>query len=117
MTQAQMMAYLADKVGISKRQAKSTLDELNKLVTRQLKKEGSLRLAGLGVFRKQKLKARVGRNPVTGEQIKIPARTRLRFRPAQALQASDRHRGSGRPLTPATPPCVRVRTRRFEWLR
>jgi hypothetical protein len=43
MTQTQMTAYLADKVGISKRQAKSTLDELNELVTRQLKKEGSLR--------------------------------------------------------------------------
>ena len=88
MTQAQMTAYLAAKVGISKRQAKSMLDELNELVTRQLKKEGSLRLAGLGVFRKRKLKARVGRNPVTGEQIKIPARTRLRFIPAQALKAS-----------------------------
>ena len=88
MTQAQMMAYLADKVGISKRQAKSTLDELNELVTRQLKKEGSLRLAGLGVLRKRKLKARVGRNPATGEKIKIPARTWLRFTPAKALNDS-----------------------------
>src|SRR5215469_10430211 len=51
MTQAQMTAYLADKIGISKGQAKSILGELNELVTRQLKKEGSLRLAGLGVFR------------------------------------------------------------------
>ena len=88
MTQARMTAYLADKVGISKRQAKSMLDELNELVTRQLKKEGSLRLAGLGVFRKRKLKARVGHNPATGEQIKIPARTRLRFTPAKALKDS-----------------------------
>lgn len=45
MTQSQMTAYLADKIGISKRQAKSALDELNELVTRQLKKEG------LGLFR------------------------------------------------------------------
>ena len=88
MTQAQMTAYLAAKLGISKRQAKSTLDELNELVTRQVKKEGSLRLAGLGVFRKRKLKARVGRNPATGEQIKIAARTRLGFTPAKALKAS-----------------------------
>jgi DNA-binding protein HU-beta len=36
------------------------------------------------VFRKRKLKARMGRNPATGEQIKIPARTRLRFTPAKA---------------------------------
>jgi S-DNA-T family DNA segregation ATPase FtsK/SpoIIIE len=88
MTQAQMVAYLADKLGIGKRQAKSTLDELNELVARQLKKEGSLRLAGLGVFRKRKLKARIGRNPATGAQLKIPARTQLRFTPAQALKAS-----------------------------
>jgi DNA-binding protein HU-beta len=88
MTQTQMTAYLADKIGITKRQAKSALDELNELVTRQLKKEGLLRLAGLGVFRKRKLKARVGRNPATGEQIKIPARTRLRFTPAKALKDS-----------------------------
>ena len=76
MTQAQMTVYLADKIGITKRQAKSALDELNELVIRQLKKEGSLRLAGLGVFRKRKLAARKGRNPATGEQIRIPARTR-----------------------------------------
>jgi DNA-binding protein HU-beta len=88
MTQTQMTAYLADKIGITKRQAKSALDELNELVTRQLKNEGLLRLAGLGVFRKRKLKARVGRNPATGEQIKIPARTRLRFIPAKALKDS-----------------------------
>src|SRR5262252_8411764 len=88
MTQAQMTAYLAAKVGISKRQAKSILDELNELVTRQLKQKGSLRLAGLGVLRKRKLKARRGRNPATGEQIKIAARTRLRFTPAKALKDS-----------------------------
>src|SRR6201997_3684550 len=88
MTQTQMTAYLADKIGMSKGQAKSIFDELNELVTRQLKKEGSLRLAGLGVFRKRKTKARVGRNPATGEQIKLAARTRLRFTPAQALKAS-----------------------------
>jgi DNA-binding protein HU-beta len=42
----------------------------------------------LGIFRKRKLKARMGRNPATGEQIKIPARTRLRFTPAKALKDS-----------------------------
>ena len=63
MTQTQMTAYLADKIGISKRQAKSTLDELNELVTRQLKKEGSLRLAGLGVFRKRKTQGAYGPQP------------------------------------------------------
>jgi DNA-binding protein HU-beta len=88
MTQTQVMGHLAEKVGISKKDAKLALDELNSLVLRELKKEGSIRLAGLGIFRKRRLAARVGRNPATGEQIKIPARTRLRFTPAKALKDS-----------------------------
>jgi nucleoid DNA-binding protein len=62
MTQTQMVGYLVEKIGIDKKQAKLTLDELNTLVVRELKKEGSIRLAGLGIFRKRKLKARMGRN-------------------------------------------------------
>jgi len=88
MTQSQVATYLSEKVEITKKQAKETLDELSKLVVRELKKEGSLRLAGLGIFRKRKTKARMGRNPATGQQIKIPARTRLRFTPAKALKDS-----------------------------
>ena len=86
MTQSQVAAHLADKVKISKKDAKFALEELTGLVVRELKKEGSLRLAGLGIFRKRKTKARMGRNPATGEAIKIPARTRLRFTPAKALK-------------------------------
>jgi DNA-binding protein HU-beta len=88
MTQSQIMEHLAKTIGMSKKDVKLTLDEINTLVVRELKKEGSIRLAGLGVFRKRKLAARVGRNPATGEQIKIPARTRLRFTPAKALKES-----------------------------
>jgi DNA-binding protein HU-beta len=88
MTQSQIMEHFAKIIGITKKDAKRALDELNTLVVRELKKEGSIRLAGLGVFRKRKLAARVGRNPATGEQIKIPARTRLRFTPAKALKES-----------------------------
>ena len=88
MTQSQIMEHLVKIIGITKKDAKRALDELNTLVVRELKKEGSIRLAGLGVFRKRKLAARIGRNPATGEQIKIPARTRLRFTPAKALKES-----------------------------
>jgi len=88
MTQSQVSAHLAEKVGITKKQAKAALEELTALVVKQLKKEGALRLAGLGIFRKRKTKARVGRNPATGEPINIPARTRLRFTAAKALKDS-----------------------------
>jgi len=86
MTQAQLNTYLAGKVGIDKKQSKGLLDELTALVVKQLKKEGVLRLSGLGIFRKRKSKARIGWNPATAEQIKIPARTRLRFTAAKGLK-------------------------------
>ena len=82
----QMAAYLADRIGITKRPAKSALDELNELMTRRLRKEGSVGLAGLGVFRKRKLRARVSRNAATGAQIKIPERIRLRSVSAKMLK-------------------------------
>lgn len=88
MTQSQVATHLADKIGITKKQAKSALEELTALVVKQLKREGELRLAGLGIFRKKKTKARKGRNPATGQEIKIPARTRLRFTPAKSLKDS-----------------------------
>jgi len=94
MTQSQVAAYLAEKIGVTKKQAKSALEELNALVVRELKKEGSLRLAGLGIFRKRKTKARMGRNPAIGREIRIPARTRLRFTAAKRLRdevVSDTH--------------------------
>jgi len=86
MTQSQVASHLAEKVGITKKQGKSALDELTALIVKQLKKEGALRLAGLGIFRKRKTKAHVGRNPATGQPINIPARTRLRFTAAKALK-------------------------------
>ena len=55
--------YLAHQSGITKRQAKSANDKTNELVTRQHKREGSVRLAGLQVLRKCKLKVRIGRTP------------------------------------------------------
>ena len=46
MTQTQVIGYLVEKIGISKKEAKLTLDEPNALIVRELKKEGSIRFAG-----------------------------------------------------------------------
>mgnify|MGYP006337135359 CR=1 FL=1 len=55
-----------------------------------------------------------GRNVVIDKKFGSPTITKDGVTVAKEI---DRHRGSGRPLTPATPPCIRVRTRRFDWLR
>ena len=73
MTQTQMTAYLADRIRISKRQAKSALDELNELVIRQLKKEGSCALQA------SEFSASASLTHASGA-IRLPV-SRLRFRP------------------------------------
>ena len=75
MTQSQVMGHLVKTIGISKKDAKLTLDELNTLVVRELKKEGSIRLAGLGSF------ASASSLPASGA-IPLPA-NRSRFRRAR----------------------------------
>jgi DNA-binding protein HU-beta len=87
-THTEVTGCLAEKIGINKKDAKRILDELNTLVVSELKNEGSIRLGGLGVIRKRVTAARVGRNPATGEQIKIPARTRLGFSFVKTLKES-----------------------------
>ena len=71
MTQSQVMEHLVKTVGITKKNAKQALDELNMLVVRELKKEGSIRLAGLGIFRKRKLAARMGAIPLPASRSKF----------------------------------------------
>src|ERR1039458_6919199 len=66
MTQSQVAAYMAEKLGLTKKQGKTVLEELNALVVRELKKEGSLRLAGLGICRKRKTKTLIAGTRATG---------------------------------------------------
>jgi DNA-binding protein HU-beta len=87
MTQTQIIAEMAEKSGISKKQTKDFLAALVLLAHREAKK-GEFALAGLGKLVKVKRKARIGRNPATGEAIKIPAKTVLKFRVAKAAKDS-----------------------------
>ena len=86
MTQSQVSAHLADKVGITKKQAKTALEELTALVVRELKKEGSLRLAGLGNFPQAQEQGADGSQSRDRRGDQNPARTRLRFTAAKALK-------------------------------
>jgi DNA-binding protein HU-beta len=85
MTQSQLITELSVKNSISKVQAKEFMQALTDLAYREAKK-GEFVLPGLGKLVKQKRKARIGRNPATGAEIKIPAKTVLKFRIAKAAK-------------------------------
>jgi DNA-binding protein HU-beta len=80
MTKTQIVAHLAEHCELPKRQAADFIDELFSLATTQAKKNGTFTLPGFGKLVKQARKARMGRNPATGETIKIPAKTVCKFR-------------------------------------
>ena len=63
------------------------LSAFTETVEKNIKKKDGVRLVGFGTFTISKRKARVGRNPQTGEELKIPARTVPVFRPGTALKA------------------------------
>lgn len=88
MTQKDIVEQIAKDSGISKVQAKAALGSLTKLIGKTLKKEGSLRLAGIGSFQVTKRGARKGRNPRTGEAIKIKASKSVRFKASQTLKSA-----------------------------
>ena len=85
MTQTQIFSELSAKSGISKKQVKEFMAMVTDLAYREAKK-GEFAFPGLGKLVKQKRKARIGRNPATGQEIKIPAKTVLKFRVAKAAK-------------------------------
>ena len=86
MTKSQIVTHLAEKVGIPKKTAAAVLAELVTVATKEAKKSGQFVVPGLGKAVKANRKARTGRNPQTGEAIKIPARTVVKFRLAKAFK-------------------------------
>ena len=81
-----LAAALADSHEIAKKQAEAVLGDLVTLTTRHLKKGDKIRLTGLGILQVRKRAARMGRNPATGEAIKIKASKKIAFRPARELK-------------------------------
>ncbi len=84
MTKAQIVSHLAGKVNLPKATVASILEEQSKLASREAK--NAFTIAGLGKLVLVNRKARMGRNPQTGEPIKIPAKRVVRFRVAKALK-------------------------------
>ncbi len=89
MTKAELIEQMANDAGISKTAAAATLDSFTKNVTKALKKkDGKLTLVGFGTFSKVRRKARKGRNPQTGESIKIKAHNVVKFKAGKRLKDS-----------------------------
>ena len=81
-----LAAALSDSHDLPKKQAEAVLGDLVTLTTRHLKKGDKIRLTGLGILQVRKRAARMGRNPATGEAIKIKASKKIAFRPAKELK-------------------------------
>jgi len=86
LTKAQIVSTLATKFGITKRTTGEILDEIVTLAVSETKKAGSFTLPGMGKVVLSKRKARKGRNPATGEEINIPAKTVVKIRTAKAFK-------------------------------
>ncbi len=86
MTQSQFVKLIAAKCGISNKVAKGVVDTYAAVAVSETKKGGVFVLPGLGRLVRVERKARMGRNPATGEAIKIPAKKVVKFRVAKAVK-------------------------------
>ncbi len=84
----EFIQHLAEKMNIPKKQAGEFLQIFTDGVAMVMKKGDKLNLSGFGIFKVADRKAREGRNPKTGETIKIPASKKAKFVPAKALKES-----------------------------
>jgi len=85
MNKAELVSAIATDAGVSKSVASKVLDSMINNVTESLKKGDKVTLVGFGTFSVIKRKARTGRNPQTGKEIKIPARKVAKFRAGAKL--------------------------------
>ena len=86
MTKAELVDFIAEKADLTKADAGRELDAMVEGVTKGLKENGKVTLVGFGTFTAKKREARTGRNPQTGEAVKIAARTVPGFKAGNKLK-------------------------------
>ena len=86
MTKSQLYSTLAEKTGLSRKQVAAFMDSFVEVAYRETKANGEMVVPGLGKLVKKNRAARMGRNPATGESIKIPAKTVVKFRMSKAAK-------------------------------
>lgn len=88
MTKAELVAAIGKEAKVSKASAEKALNAFTATVTKALKKGDRLSLPGFGTFSVTKRKARIGRNPQTGKEIKIPAAKVAKFKAGNLLKSA-----------------------------
>ena len=86
MTKSQLSNHIAEFAGVTKKTAADILDELASVAYKEAKKSKQFTIPGIGKLVLDRRKARMGRNPATGAQIKIPAKKVVKFRVAKACK-------------------------------
>ena len=86
MNKKQLVAKISSSMNLSKADAERTFDGITDIILSCLKGDEQVKIAGFGTYKVAKRKARVGRNPRTGEQIQIAASQKVKFLPAKALK-------------------------------
>jgi DNA-binding protein HU-beta len=86
MNKMDLIAAVAEDTSLTKAQAADAVDAVFVAIEKALKKKEEVRLVGFGTFNTADRKATTGRNPRTGEEIKIPASTSVRFKPGKSLK-------------------------------
>ncbi len=90
MNKGQLVEAIAGQTQLTKTSVEDTLNAALEFIKKSVKKGEDVTLVGFGTFTKSKRKARTGRNPQTGKEIKIPAMTVPRFRPGKEFKDSVR---------------------------
>ncbi|HKP85509.1 MAG TPA: HU family DNA-binding protein [Blastocatellia bacterium] len=96
MSKTQLATELAEATGTNRKTASQFIESLSDIAYREAKKNGEFTIPGIGKLVKQQRKAREGRNPATGDTIKIPAKTVIKFRVAKAAKDSVLGSGGGK---------------------
>ncbi len=86
MNRAELVDAMAKEAGLSKADTEKALKAFTNAVSKELKKKGKVQLVGFGTFETSKRAARKGKNPATGEAIKIPAAVVPKFKAGKALK-------------------------------
>jgi DNA-binding protein HU-beta len=88
MNKAELVADVADRMGDSKQKGEEAVNAVFEAIAAALKSGNEVRLPAFGVFDVKDTAARTARNPQTGEEVKVPAGKKARFKPGKALKES-----------------------------